>query len=379
MGLWIKNADGTIERTAGGGADGVDGQPGVDGNMWHVGSGAPAPTLGEPGDYYLDGEDGWVYVKRNDGSWTNLYVNLTGPSGDDAGEHDHDYAPTSHTHNYAAPHDHPYAASSHTHSYSPTNHTHSYAPTSHTHSYAPTSHNHSYLPLSGGTVSGNTTIKSDDLRIQKKGNGALSGSLWMDHNWIRIKENNGVYFDKHGGGLHMTDSKWVQAFGNKGLMANGGFASTGITAQSSMSGNQYLLWNTALTSFGRYTSTRAIKERIAPMSASVDPGAIIDALNPVTFIARHVGDEVETAEAKADRESSIIYGFIAEEVCDIDKEFGACLGTYEPNDTDGACDKPSSWGLHPMVAVLVAAAKSQRDTIADLTARIETLEGQTRL
>jgi hypothetical protein len=146
-----------------------------------------------------------------------------------------------------------------------------------------------------------------------------------------------------------------------------------------MSGNQYLLWNTALTSFGRYTSTRAIKERIAPMSASVDPGAIIDALNPVTFIAKHVGDEVETAEAKADRESSIIYGFIAEEVCDIDKEFGACLGTYEPNDTDGACDKPSSWGLHPMVAVLVAAAKSQRDTIADLTARIETLEGQTRL
>ena len=111
MGLWIKNADGTIERTAGGGADGADGedgqpgvdgedgQPGADGNMWHVGSGAPAPTLGEPGDYYLDGTDGWVHVKRNDGSWTNLYVNLTGPSGDDAGEHDHDYAPTSHTHN----------------------------------------------------------------------------------------------------------------------------------------------------------------------------------------------------------------------------------------------------------------------------------------
>jgi len=40
------------------------------------------------------------------------------------GEHDHDYAPTSHSHNYAAPHDHPYAASSHTHSYSPTSHTH---------------------------------------------------------------------------------------------------------------------------------------------------------------------------------------------------------------------------------------------------------------
>ena len=82
MGLWIKNADGTIERTAGGGADG---QPGVDGNMWHVGSGAPASTLGEPGDYYLDGEDGWVYVKRTASSWTNLFVNLTGPPGSGGG------------------------------------------------------------------------------------------------------------------------------------------------------------------------------------------------------------------------------------------------------------------------------------------------------
>lgn len=368
MALWLKQEDGTLVNVA---ADGVIGK---DGNMWHVGSGAPDSTLGEPGDYYLNGEDGWVYVKRNDGSWTNMYVNLTGPSGDDAGEHDHDYAPTSHTHNYAAPHDHPYAASSHTHSYSPTNHTHSYAPTSHTHSYAPTSHNHSYLPLSGGTVSGNTTIKSDDLRIQKKGNGALSGSLWMDHNWIRIKENNGVYFDKHGGGLYMTDSTWVKTFGDKGIMANGGMASTGIVAQSSLNGNQYLLWNTSVGSFGRYTSTRSIKERISPMSASVDSGAIIDALNPVTFIAKHVGDEVETAEAKADRESSTIYGFIAEEVCDIDKELGARLGTYEPNDTDGACDKPSSWGLHPMVALLVAEAKQLRGRVAELENKVSTLE-----
>jgi hypothetical protein len=92
MGLWIKNADGTIERTAGGGADGEDGQPGVDGNMWHVGSGAPASTLGEPGDYYLDGTDGWVYVKRTASSWTNLYVNLTGPPGDSGGG---DYLPLS--------------------------------------------------------------------------------------------------------------------------------------------------------------------------------------------------------------------------------------------------------------------------------------------
>ena len=92
MGLWIKNADGTIEKAAGGGgADGADGQPGADGNLWHVGSGDPAPTLGSPGDYYLDGEAGWVWVKRTDTSWTNLYTNLTGPpGGGGGGPHDHD-------------------------------------------------------------------------------------------------------------------------------------------------------------------------------------------------------------------------------------------------------------------------------------------------
>jgi len=92
VGLWLKNEDGFVPVSGGGGGadgqpgvDGEDGQPGVDGNMWHVGSGAPDPTLGEPGDYYLDGTDGWVYVKRNDSSWTNLYVNLTGPPGSGGG------------------------------------------------------------------------------------------------------------------------------------------------------------------------------------------------------------------------------------------------------------------------------------------------------
>lgn len=126
MGLWLKQDDGTLVEVSGGGGGGgggveggtgVDGKgwtggtydaatgvvtftsddglefttgdlrgangiDGLDGNMWHVGSGAPDASVGDPGDYYLDGEDGWVYLKRNDGSWTNLYVNLTGPAGD---------------------------------------------------------------------------------------------------------------------------------------------------------------------------------------------------------------------------------------------------------------------------------------------------------
>ena len=198
MGLWLKQDDGTLVEVSGGGdgggtgADGkgwtggtydaatgvvtftsddglefttgdlrgANGIDGLDGNMWHVGSGAPDPTLGEPGDYYLDGTDGWVYVKRTPSSWTNLYVNLTGPSGDDAGAHDHDYAPTSHSHNYAPPHDHPYAASSHSHSYSPTSHT------------------HSYLPLTGGSLTGPLNVQGGNAVLNLR-NSTASARPYM--------------------------------------------------------------------------------------------------------------------------------------------------------------------------------------------------------
>ena len=59
---------------------GADGLHGLDGATWHVGSGDPDPALGEVNDYYLDGDAGWVWIKRSSG-WTNLYVNLTGPPG----------------------------------------------------------------------------------------------------------------------------------------------------------------------------------------------------------------------------------------------------------------------------------------------------------
>ena len=117
MGLWLKQDDGSLVEVGGGGGGGTgedgkgwtggtydpetgtvtftsddglgfttgdlrgtDGIDGLDGNIWHVGSGDPDPTLGEDGDYYLDGDAGWVWIKRSSG-WTNLYVNLTGPPG----------------------------------------------------------------------------------------------------------------------------------------------------------------------------------------------------------------------------------------------------------------------------------------------------------
>jgi hypothetical protein len=67
------------------------------------------------------------------------------------------------------------------------------------------------------------------------------------------------------------------------------------------------------------------------------------------------------------------YGLIADDCAAIDPR----LATYRA-DKDGV-EVADDVNTDAVVALLVSAVKSQRDTIADLTARIETLEGQTRL
>jgi uncharacterized protein involved in type VI secretion and phage assembly len=69
------------------GAQGPDGPPGErgemgaagrDGSAWFTGDGPPTPTLGKPGDLYLDHASGEVH--RNDGSWSRV-ASLVGPQG----------------------------------------------------------------------------------------------------------------------------------------------------------------------------------------------------------------------------------------------------------------------------------------------------------
>lgn len=47
---------------------------------WHVGSGAPAASLGRLGDFYLDADTGDVYEKTSTTVWT-LVANIEGPTG----------------------------------------------------------------------------------------------------------------------------------------------------------------------------------------------------------------------------------------------------------------------------------------------------------
>jgi len=60
------------------GERGETGPPGRDGSTWFTGDGPPPPTLGRPGDLYLDQTSGDVH--RNDGVWSRV-ASLLGPQG----------------------------------------------------------------------------------------------------------------------------------------------------------------------------------------------------------------------------------------------------------------------------------------------------------
>lgn len=59
---------------------GETGSPGVDGNKWLSGSGAPSNLIGNDGDYYLNTVDNSTYIKQS-GTWVHLstvYGNIDG-------------------------------------------------------------------------------------------------------------------------------------------------------------------------------------------------------------------------------------------------------------------------------------------------------------
>ena len=212
--------------------------------------------------------------------------------------------------------------------------------------------------FTGGTVSNNTTF---------------NGEVYTKK-WVRCSGQLGVFFTDYGGGLRMVDTSWVSSYGNKGIQSiGGGMAASGLVESSGTNGYGTLMVSHDWTFFCKYMSVRRIKDRIAPMSDSVAPGEVIDMLNPVTFIERKRGDGPEAKAVKQYRENATIWGFVAEDVCDVDTATGARLGSYELNE-DKTDFQPAGWSVQPMVALIVAEAKQLRGRVAELENKVSTLE-----
>ncbi|MCO6360500.1 tail fiber domain-containing protein [Roseivirga pacifica] len=67
------------------GADGVDGVDGKDGNSFLNGTGAPAATLGQDGDFYVDTNANTYYGPKTAGAW-GAPTSLVGPAGADGAD-----------------------------------------------------------------------------------------------------------------------------------------------------------------------------------------------------------------------------------------------------------------------------------------------------
>jgi hypothetical protein len=159
-----------------------------------------------------------------------------------------------------------------------------------------------------------------------------------------------------------TNQLGLTAGGSAGLFVASGTVNTAGLATGTTSGYQYVLRNNTFGTLYRFTSNRAMKEQITPVG---DVGPIIDALQPVTFVPAFIPQEegeTETDEQRTLRENDLQYGFIAEDIAQVD---AGHLAQWEWEDDDLS---PAGWRWPDMIAVLTAEVQSLR-------VRVATLEG----
>lgn len=211
--------------------------------------------------------------------------------------------------------------------------------------------NGAYLPLTGGTVTGETTFEK---------------SLYMDGEWIRISKNTGVFWSEYGTGLFSGDSQWVQTWNNSGILSSGGFAGMLHPTTTSTNSKDVRHDNTYGVLVANSSSAKH-KEKIQTLTDTTDTGEVLDALRPVSFLAKAAPGKAETKLETKFREADVEFGFIAEEVGAVDALTGSRLASYEVNDEGNNFDA-CSWSAGPMVSVLVAEVQQLRNRVSELEA-----------
>lgn len=72
--------------------------------------------------------------------------------------------------------------------------------------------------VNGQCVSNNYLIdENNNTRFQN----AVTANTFYANDWFRCNDNCGIYFEKWGGGWHMSDSDWIRALNNKSIYTPG--------------------------------------------------------------------------------------------------------------------------------------------------------------
>lgn len=134
----------------------------------------------------------------------------------------------------------------------------------------------------------------------------------------------------------------------------------GISFTNTSSSTRAMVVNSdGRVAFNSTLSLRDHKENIQDLVNSLD---IVNSLQPRTFIFKESHTDMNNAYEVFTRREQLQYGFIVEEVMDVNPDF-------IHHEQTGEGIKPQMWKHHALIAVLVGAVK-------ELSARVEALEAQ---
>ena len=190
-------------------------------------------------------------------------------------------------------------------------------------------------------------IYSGGLRMNVNGSAGTPGIHWEGDT------DTGIY-------VGTANQLSLTSGGTTSLTTTGNTVVTATPSTGTTTGYNYVLRNLTFGSLYRFTSTADVKEQISTVSAA-DAGQWIDALRPVTFVERWLGEGEEPADNKLWREADLQVGFIAEEVLEHAPQFA------QVEDVDGQL-KAAGWRWPDVIAALVAEVQSLRARVAELEA-----------
>lgn len=156
--------------------------------------------------------------------------------------------------------------------------------------------------------------------------------------------------------LKITATGLVNFTGTSALSGN-------LSLTTSTTGFHYVMQNDFYGTFWKFASVRDTKEQITNVTAE-DSGRWIDALQPVTYVSRWLGEGDEPADAREFRLADMQVGFIADDVlANSNTDHFAQVS----DNGQGGLD-PEGWKWECVIAAAVAEIKSLR-------ARVTALEG----